>query len=121
MNNNLQKEDKKEEKISNNPINPINENKIKKSSNAIDIKKYVAFSMTCYIGLGWCIVLSLPYLISTFDPLAIVLLFLGGLCYTIGTVLYGVGRKVHYMHSIFHLLVVAGSIFHGLMILLYVL
>jgi len=89
--------------------------------NAIDIKKYAAFSMTCYIGLGWCIVLSLPYLISTFDPLAIVLLFLGGLCYTIGAVLYGVGRKVHYMHSIFHLLVVAGSIFHGLMILLYVL
>jgi hypothetical protein len=41
MNNNLQKEDKKEEKISNNPINPINENKIKKSSNAIDIKKTI--------------------------------------------------------------------------------
>ena len=89
--------------------------------NAIDIKKYAAFSMTCYIGLGWCIVLSLPYLISTFDPFAIVLLFLGGLCYTVGAVLYGVGRKVHYMHSIFHLLVVAGSIFHGLMILLFVL
>ncbi len=89
--------------------------------NAIDIKKYEAFSMACYIGLGWCIILSLPYLIMAFPTEAIILLFLGGISYTVGAVLYGVGRKVHYMHSIFHLLVVAGSIFQGLMILLFVL
>ena len=89
--------------------------------NALDIKKFAAFSMACYIGLGWCIILSLPYLIMAFSTEAIILLFFGGVSYTIGAVLYGVGRKVHYMHSIFHLLVVAGSIFQGLMILLFVL
>lgn len=89
--------------------------------NAIDIKKYSVFSMVCYIALGWCIILSLPDLMMTFPPVAIILLFMGGICYTVGAILYGVGRKVRYMHSIFHLLVVAGSILHGLMILLFVL
>ena len=36
----------------------------------------------------------------------------GGVCYTVGVVLYGMGRTKRYMHSIFHLFVLAGSILH---------
>ena len=89
--------------------------------NAIDIKKYAAFSMTCYIGLGWCIILSLPSLMAALPAISIALLFAGGVSYTVGAILFGLQRRHRYMHSVFHLLVVAGSIFHGLMILLFVL
>jgi len=43
------------------------------------------------------------------------------LCYTAGAVLYGLGRTKKYMHSVFHLCVVAGSVLHLLAILIYVL
>ena len=47
-------------------------------------------------------------------------LFTGGVAYTIGAILYGIGKKKKYVHSIFHLFVVAGSILHFFMILFYV-
>ncbi|MBQ4094401.1 MAG: hemolysin III family protein, partial [Oscillospiraceae bacterium] len=49
------------------------------------------------------------------------LLLAGGIAYTVGAVLYGIGSKVRYMHSVFHLFVLAGSVLHFLCILLYVL
>ena len=49
-----------------------------------------------------------------------VFLFTGGVAYTIGAILYGIGKKKKYVHSIFHLFVVAGSILHFFMILFYV-
>ena len=45
----------------------------------------------------------------------------GGVSYTVGAVLYGLGGKHRYMHSVFHLFVVAGSVLHLLAILLFVL
>ena len=50
----------------------------------------------------------------------IVLLLTGGVAYTVGAVLYGAGKKHRYMHSVFHLFVVAGSILHFFCILFYV-
>jgi hemolysin III len=50
-----------------------------------------------------------------------VLILAGGISYTIGAVLYGMGKKRRYMHSVFHLFVVLGSSLHTLAILLYVL
>ena len=49
------------------------------------------------------------------------LMLTGGILYTVGAVLYGVGKKVKYMHSVFHLFVVAGSILQFLSIILYAL
>lgn len=86
---------------------------------AIDLKKYAIFSMICYIGMGWCIVFKIPLLIQAVGWGGFWLLLLGGLCYTVGAVLYGIGRTKKYMHSIFHLCVVAGSVLHLLAILLY--
>lgn len=48
------------------------------------------------------------------------LLLGGGIAYTVGAVLYGIGKKHRYMHSVFHLFVVLGSLLHFLCILLYV-
>ena len=88
---------------------------------AIDLKKYAIFSMICYIGMGWCIVFKIPLLIAAVGWGGFWLILLGGVCYTIGAVLYGMGRTKKYMHSIFHLCVVAGSVLQLLAILLYAL
>ena len=88
---------------------------------AIDLKKYAVFSMICYIGMGWCIVFKIPLLIAAVGWGGFWLILLGGVCYTVGAVLYGMGRTKRYMHSIFHLCVVAGSVLHLLAILLYAL
>ncbi len=88
---------------------------------AIDLKKYSVFSMICYIGMGWCIVVKIPLLIQAVGWGGFWLILLGGLCYTVGAVLYGLGRTQKYMHSVFHLFVIAGSVLHLLAILLYVL
>ena len=88
---------------------------------AIDLKRYAGFSMICYIGMGWCIVVKIPLLIQAVGWGGFWLILLGGLCYTVGAVLYGLGRTRRYMHSVFHLFVLAGSVLHLLAILIYVL
>lgn len=88
---------------------------------AIDLKKYNVFSMICYIGMGWCVLLRVPLLIEAVGWAGFWLILLGGICYTIGAVLYGMGRKKRYMHSVFHLFVVAGSVLHLIAILVYAL
>ncbi len=88
--------------------------------NAIDIKKFKVFSMICYIIMGWCIIVKINVIIEYLGIPAFILLLAGGICYTIGAILYGIGKKHKWMHSIFHLLCLVSSILHLLCILLYV-
>ena len=88
---------------------------------AIDLKKYSKFSMVCYIGIGWCVVLAIKPLLQVMPMGGFVLLLLGGVTYTIGAVLYGFGKKRRYMHSLFHVFLLGGSVLQALCILLYVL
>ncbi|MEI3356533.1 MAG: hemolysin III family protein [Clostridia bacterium] len=73
--------------------------------NAIDIKKFKVFSMICYLAMGWCIILKVNLLPSTLGMSGFILLVAGGVAYTIGAILYGVGKKHKYMHSVFHLFI----------------
>ena len=86
---------------------------------AIDLHNYRVFSMICYIAMGWGIIFFLPQAMELFSPVGFWLLFSGGVVYTIGAVLYGVGVKVKWMHSVFHIFVVLGSLLQFLSILLY--
>ena len=88
--------------------------------NAIDLEKYKKFSMICYLAMGWCIIIKLPLLLQLVGIPGTVLLVSGGIAYTIGAVLYGVGKKHKYIHSIFHLFIVLASVLQFLSILLYV-
>lgn len=87
---------------------------------AIDLKKYSKFSMICYIGLGWCIVIASKIAIEAVHMNGLLLLLLGGIAYTVGAVIYGLGKKHRYMHSVFHLFVIAGSVLQFFCVLLYV-
>jgi hemolysin III len=48
------------------------------------------------------------------------LVLAGGIAYTVGAVLYGLGNKMRWMHSVFHIFVVLGSLLQFLAIILYV-
>ena len=88
--------------------------------NAIDIKAYKKFSAICYIVMGWCIVFAWKPTVAALGFGGIALLLAGGISYTIGALFYYFLKKKKYMHSVFHLFVVIGSILHMLSILLYV-
>ena len=88
--------------------------------NSIDLKKYKVFSMICYIVMGWCVIFRIDIIFKTIGINALILLLAGGISYTVGTIFYGLGRTKKYMHSIFHLLILLGSILHFICILLYV-
>lgn len=87
---------------------------------AIDLKKYQRLSMICYLAMGWCVLIFIRQTIECLGTGGTVFLFSGGIAYTIGAILYGIGKKKKYMHSVFHLFVVIGSILHFFMILFYV-
>ena len=88
---------------------------------AIDLKIYRVFSMICYIVMGWGIILFLPKTIALLTRQGFLLLLSGGIAYTIGAVLYGIGVKKRWMHSVFHIFVVIGSFLQFLSIAFYVL
>ena len=88
--------------------------------NSIDLKQFKVFSMICYLAMGWCIIVKIKWVIEGLGWTGFTLLVAGGIIYTIGAVLYGLGKKKKYMHSIFHLCIFAGSLLHFLCILLYV-
>lgn len=87
---------------------------------AIDLEKYKVLSMICYLAMGWSIIFFIKPTIRCLGVGGTVFLVTGGIAYTIGAVLYGIGKRKRYMHSVFHLFVVAGSVLHFFMILFYV-
>lgn len=88
--------------------------------NSIDIKKYKVFSMICYLAMGWCIIIKANLLPQLLGMKGLILLLSGGIAYTIGAIIYGLGKKHRYAHSIFHLFILLGSLLQFFCILLYV-
>mgnify|MGYP004538540289 FL=1 len=88
--------------------------------NAIDLDRFSKISTLCYVLMGWGIVFTLPKITKVIGMQGTALLIAGGVVYTLGVIFY-VLKKYRYMHSVWHLFVLAGSICHYLSILLYVL
>ena len=88
--------------------------------NAIDLDKYEKFSLACYIGMGWCIVIAAKVTIAAVPFMGLMYILIGGVAYTVGAVLFVLGEKIRYMHSAFHVFVLAGSILHFFGIIFYV-
>ena len=86
---------------------------------AIDLKKYNVFSMICYILMGWGIIFFLPQTMAILSRPGFLWLLGGGIAYTIGAILYGIGSKHRWFHSVFHIFVVLGSLLQFLSILFY--
>ncbi len=88
---------------------------------AIDLRKYRVFSMICYIGMGWGIAPFLPQAWEVLGSTGFDFLLAGGISYTIGAVLFGLGKKIKWMHSTFHIFVVLGSMLQWVCIHFYIL
>jgi len=81
--------------------------------------KFEKTSVAIYIGMGWIIVLIVKPFLAQIPMGGVWLMVAGGLAYTVGVVFY-VWKKLPYNHAIWHLFVLAGSVFHYLAVLLYV-
>ena len=88
---------------------------------AIDLKKYTVFSMICYIGMGWAVLPFLKQLRQLLGKTGFLLLLSGGIAYTVGAILYGIGSKRRWFHFVFHIFVLLGSFLQFLCIYFYVL
>lgn len=84
------------------------------------LDRFRKIEMILYVCMGWCILVASNTLIANLAHGGLVLLLAGGILYTVGIVFY-VMKKVRYMHSVWHLFVLAGSILHYFSVYLYVL
>ena len=88
---------------------------------AIDLKKYDAFSMVCYIVMGWAVIPFAKQTLAVLTLPGFLLLLFGGISYSVGAVLYGIGIKKKWMHSVFHIFVVIGAVLQFFAVLFYAL
>lgn len=88
--------------------------------NAIDLEKYEKISVVVYVVLGWGVIVLYQPLVDAVTFTGVMYLIVGGLLYTAGAIIYAIGEKIRYMHSVFHLFVIAGSIFQFFSIYNYV-
>ncbi len=89
--------------------------------NAIDLKKYSKFSMACYLGMDWCVIISLRDSILAMTLEGFLWIIGGGVAFTIGAVLYLIGKKKRYRHFIFHVFVLIGIVTQFIGVWLYLL
>lgn len=78
--------------------------------------RFKVLSTLLYVGMGWLIIFAYTPLKSNIRPEGLNWLLAGGLSYTLGTVFY-LAKKTRYSHSIWHLFVLAGSVFHFIAII----
>lgn len=91
---------------------------------SINHEKFKKVQMVLYIGIGWVLLIGVRILLEVFSAPyrpGFWLLLAGGLCYTTGAILYGIGKKRPYFHAIFHLFVLAGTVIHFISVYNYVL
>ncbi|MGI6028190.1 MAG: PAQR family membrane homeostasis protein TrhA [Candidatus Heteroscillospira sp.] len=79
--------------------------------NLISLERFKKLSMTLYVVEGWMALLAIRPLLAVSTVPQIWLLVGGGICYTVGIIFYTM-NKTRYMHFIWHLFVLAGSILH---------
>jgi len=77
-------------------------------------------SVVLYAAMGWSCVFAFGPLVRALAPGGLVLLFAGGLCYTLGLVFFA-WERLRFNHFVWHLFVLAGTILHYLAVLLFVL
>ncbi|MBP3619157.1 MAG: hemolysin III family protein [Clostridia bacterium] len=87
---------------------------------AINLHKWRILSMTLYLVLGWCILIAINPLLKFLPIAGFIWLLGGGISYTIGAIFFAFGSKVKYIHSVWHLFVLLGSILQFVSILFYV-
>ena len=79
---------------------------------ALDLERFKLSAVLCQLCSGWSILFGVRELLHTMGRGGFLCLLLGGIMYSVGAVLYGLGKKKRYCHSVFHLFCLAGTFFH---------
>lgn len=87
---------------------------------AIFHDRYAKVSLFTYLAMGWLCVLVGGEMLTKIPAGGLWFLLAGGLAYTFGTIFFAMER-LPYNHAIWHLFVLAGSVFHFFAIYQYVL
>ncbi len=78
------------------------------------------FFIISFIIMGWMLLLFLFPLLRNMSPMGIGFIFIGGACYTLGTIFFAM-KKLRYSHLVWHIFVIAGSVCHWVAIIRFVL
>lgn len=81
--------------------------------------RFARISTLVYLMMGWIALIAIKPLLTALDPGGLLLLLSGGIAYSIGVIFY-VWKKLPYNHAIWHLFVLAGSLFHFFAVLFFV-
>ena len=76
------------------------------------IGRFPRASVVMYLAMGWLALVAIRQLFAHLPPLGLVLLFSGGLAYTVGVLFFAFDTKWRFNHAIWHVFVLAGSVCH---------
>ena len=79
---------------------------------AINVDRYQLISVICHLLSGWSILFGLRELLGNVGTGGLIWMILGGVMYSIGSVLYGLGKRKKYRHSVFHVFCLLGTFCH---------
>ena len=82
------------------------------SLNGVNVDKFKVSSVICHLVCGWSILFGVPALLNTMGRTGVYWLIAGGAAYTVGSILYGIGAKKKYIHSVFHIFCLIGTACH---------
>lgn len=78
---------------------------------SISIRRFSRNSTICCLIMGWAALVAIKPLYDSISTLSLALLITGGVFYTVGIIFY-LMRESKYMHSVWHIFVIGGSIMH---------
>jgi hemolysin III len=84
------------------------------------VKRFLFLSTIFYVAMGWLVIFAIKPIFEVLPTAGLAFLVAGGLCYTVGTIFY-VWRGFKFHHAIWHLFVLAGSVLHFFLVIIYIL
>jgi len=85
----------------------------------IFLDRFARLALGLYLAMGWVVLVAIVPLVQALPPGGLAWLAGGGVAYTLGTLFYRMKHRP-FMHAVWHLFVLAGSLCHWFGILHYV-
>ena len=82
--------------------------------------RFDIISVLFYLLMGWIAIFVIKPLFLAMPFQGLVWILIGGIFYSLGVFFYATDKKFYYFHAIWHLFVLAGSISHFVVVLLYI-
>ena len=83
------------------------------------LRRHRSWLIGLYVVMGWAVVAAVKPMMHNMDSGGLWLLLAGGIAYTGGIAFY-LWNRLPYNHAVWHLFVLAGSVFHYFAVLLYI-